>query len=642
MRAIVRLLPLVAVAGGAIATLHTAHALAAGVSIQPSDASVATGGSATVNVQATAPSGGLGSWTIDVRYDPAFIKASGCAASTPGAASACNKDFRTDTVRIAGASASGVTGTVSLASITFDGVGGAGASSAITPAIVTFTDPQGQPVSGDASPGRMTVTGGGGATATPTATPTQTPTATQTATATSIPTATSTPTVTATSAGGGGGGGGDGTSTSTPTPTLTPTATATVGGAAPAQATVDGASGGRVATQGETVSVSIPAGAFSGTASVSLSPVSPRTGQVTAAREEGLMGALRQLWDRLTRLFGVAPARVVQEGSYLEPAGFFFMTTAFVLNVTLNGQPLERFSRPVSITVRYGAADVARAGGTADLLQVLQNDGRAQGWIPIPTAAGAATSTLTGATERPGFFALAVDLPEPAVTGPTAGSVAADYAPLLTWRPAGGTLQHHLQVLPSANPFSGQPDGPGINLIISDPTDVARGTFQVQPPQSGAGNYVILPGMGYSWRVRTSSADFALGENDPQWSGWSGGGFRTPAPSSTGVSPVAPPVRGVAGSVTPTLTWTDTNPRAFYYEVQLSSDTTFTTDPSLATKSVFWELLHGGLTIPLNSYRVRQSFSLQPATTYYWRVRPRVQGDGVPVTWSDSWSFATP
>ena len=39
--------------------------------------------------------------------------------------------------------------------------------------------------------------------------------------------------------------------------------------------------------------------------------------------------------------------------------------------------------------------------------------------------------------------------------------------------------------------------------------------------------------------------------------------------------------------------------------------------------------------------------SPQPApqwvgSTYYWRVRPRVQGDGVPVDWSDTWSFTTP
>lgn len=37
-----------------------------------------------------------------------------------------------------------------------------------------------------------------------------------------------------------------------------------------------------------------------------------------------------------------------------------------------------------------------------------------------------------------------------------------------------------------------------------------------------------------------------------------------------------------------------------------------------------------GLTQPLNSWTTR---ALTPGVTYYWRVRPRVQGDGTPVAW---------
>lgn len=58
-----------------------------------------------------------------------------------------------------------------------------------------------------------------------------------------------------------------------------------------------------------------------------------------------------------------------------------------------------------------------------------------------------------------------------------------------------------------------------------------------------------------------------------------------------------------------------------------------------AVASVWHNLVHGGVSNPLNSWLTPQ---LQANTTYYWRVRPRVQGDGTPVAWSSGWSFRTP
>ena len=54
-----------------------------------------------------------------------------------------------------------------------------------------------------------------------------------------------------------------------------------------------------------------------------------------------------------------------------------------------------------------------------------------------------------------------------------------------------------------------------------------------------------------------------------------------------------------------------------------------------------FELRHGGATAPPRSYTVPSGFPLQPATTYHWRVRPRVQGDGTPVAWSEVFTFVT-
>lgn len=61
-----------------------------------------------------------------------------------------------------------------------------------------------------------------------------------------------------------------------------------------------------------------------------------------------------------------------------------------------------------------------------------------------------------------------------------------------------------------------------------------------------------------------------------------------------------------------------------------------------ATAAVYWNLVHGGVTTPQNSWRVPEAYPLVGGATYYWRVRPRVQGDGLAVDWSDKWRFVTP
>ena len=112
------------------------------------------------------------------------------------------------------------------------------------------------------------------------------------------------------------------------------------------------------------------------------------------------------------------------------------------------------------------------------------------------------------------------------------------------------------------------------------------------------------------------------------------GTFRTGPASSQTISPVSPANGAVVAGVLPTLTWADSNRRTFYYEVQVSSDPTFGDDAFL-----YYELRHGAATTPPNSYTIPGLYPLTPGATYYWRVRPRVQGDGSPVAWSFPWSF---
>ena len=98
-----------------------------------------------------------------------------------------------------------------------------------------------------------------------------------------------------------------------------------------------------------------------------------------------------------------------------------------------------------------------------------------------------------------GLFALVIELPTPALTGPAAGATSTDFAPKLAWNLPTGATQVHVQVIPANN------DGPGVNLILDADT-----SLQLAAPKLGVGNYVLLPGITYTWRVRTTSATTAV------------------------------------------------------------------------------------------------------------------------------------
>ena len=212
----------------------------------------------------------------------------------------------------------------------------------------------------------------------------------------------------------------------------------------------------------------------------------------------------------------------------------------------------------------------------------------------------------------------------PTLTGPPDASTLGGFTTILSWTNPSLAIQVHLQVTPYSN------DGPGVNLILSGVS-----SFTLPPPPHW---YGLLPDMEYSWRTRASDAPTSVGVDDSSWGAWSSvWTFRTPTVTGT-VAPVTPIDGAMIGS-DPVLRWSDANPNIFYYELQVSSDNSLNTDPETATAAVWHLLLHGGVTTPQNSYRAA---GLQPGTKYYWRVRPRVQGDGHPVDWSKMWSFAVP
>ncbi|GEM_PF-2844568 len=195
-----------------------------------------------------------------------------------------------------------------------------------------------------------------------------------------------------------------------------------------------------------------------------------------------------------------------------------------------------------------------------------------------------------------------------------------------------GSTQYHLQ----ATPFRG--DGPGVNLIRN-----AETSFTLQPPTLGIGPYVMLPGMTYTWRIRATDATTRISDTSPLWGDWTDEwSFTTPPPSSASVHPQDPPLGVKVTSLTPTLSWSDDNPYIFYYEIQVSKDILFDTNPFTANAPVYENRIHGGESRPFNSWAVPTSYPLEQGCRYYWRVRPRVQGNGTPVNWGQSFWFDAP
>ena len=103
----------------------------------------AAGQRTTVRVTAKALSGTLGAWTVDVSYDRKSVKIAGCKAAT---GSVCNVAFAEGIVRISGASASGLSGQQTLATLTVEGIGSSDRASPLKLSVETLTSAEGEPL----------------------------------------------------------------------------------------------------------------------------------------------------------------------------------------------------------------------------------------------------------------------------------------------------------------------------------------------------------------------------------------------------------------------------------------------------------------------------------------------------------------
>ncbi|HLE82311.1 MAG TPA: hypothetical protein VJA25_13625, partial [Dehalococcoidia bacterium] len=212
----------------------------------------------------------------------------------------------------------------------------------------------------------------------------------------------------------------------------------------------------------------------------------------------------------------------------------------------------------------------------------------------------------------------------PTLTSPPDGATLSTMGPTLEWVNPPGTTQYHFTVAPASD------DGPGVDLHLGSPDT----SFTLPPPPTW---YGMLPDMTYSWKVRVSDSMSFIELDDPAWGPWSRAfTFHTPAASGDTILLRSPADGVTIVGFTPTLIWDDTNVYNWYYEVQASPDPRFGPEAFL-----YWELRHAATTFPPRSYTIPSAYPLQQNTTYYWRVRARIQGDGQQPSWGAARSFKT-
>lgn len=133
---VLKAVPAIVLALGA-GLLATAQTSAQDEMVSISRVTAAPGAQATVGLEALDfDPPGLGAWEIDIFYDSTVVTPVACS---PLAGSVCNLDFGPEQIRVAGATASGLVGDTTLASITFR-CGASEGASALALAVPVLAD----------------------------------------------------------------------------------------------------------------------------------------------------------------------------------------------------------------------------------------------------------------------------------------------------------------------------------------------------------------------------------------------------------------------------------------------------------------------------------------------------------------------
>lgn len=203
----------------------------------------------------------------------------------------------------------------------------------------------------------------------------------------------------------------------------------------------------------------------------------------------------------------------------------------------------------------------------------------------------------------------------------------------LTWTDThtGGTLLYHVEYLTATSSWA----------LVPDSDLAGNGAGTSTQPINLAG---LDPSTYSSIRVR---ADFTKTSSTPILSDWTlSWALSVSAPTLTTLFDNEKP-----GTTTPTFTFTSTDPQGddLVYQIQWSTDNTFTTSVSSSTSdtggSAFSNTASSTDTSPFAqgqtvSFKVPQASALTNGTTYWWRVRAKDPAGGNAYSlWSSSRSF---
>ena len=243
-----------------------------------------------------------------------------------------------------------------------------------------------------------------------------------------------------------------------------------------------------------------PPGALEGAATVTLEPIRLSSPAKTAQQHENLLVSL------LRWLMGIR-TRLAETFLPAEPEGSAYGSAVFNLIVkSESGSSITTFAKPVTLSVKFKQEDVTKASGDPANVKLLLYSS-AKGWEDLGSTVDATAFTVSPDIWKAGLFAGVAEFPKLSLSAPPDGYISFDLAPLLVWTPPESATQYHIQLVPFKN------DGPGINLIRD-----TEASYQVRAPEMSGRNYVILPGMTYTWRIRTTTQNRAMGEDDSVWS----------------------------------------------------------------------------------------------------------------------------
>lgn len=209
---------------------------------------------------------------------------------------------------------------------------------------------------------------------------------------------------------------------------------------------------------------------------------------------------------------------------------------------------------------------------------------------------------------------------------PQNGTLASSVTPVLSWQAPPGATYYEVVLTPAGNERN------SIRFV-----NTIADNYRIPGPPVW---YMMMPDTTYYWRVRVNNATGPVPDDHPSWGPWSEVyTFRTPVPTSDLLGPVAPASQAAIASTTPRLAWSNPNDDVFYYEVQVSRDPNFVTDPARSVAPVYWETVHGGMSTPRNSYQISERYPLQRGQNYFWRVRAAMPGSQREAPWGPTWSF---